>query len=173
MLNPFLCMVQAVEAAPPVRWYAWVLRVRSSTLLICTRCIRYSYCMYFCPRVFTESFFYTCRCAWTVVIESDRRWNVICFIMIFIYWYMTVCHFAVLRQAQLCTKNGLMGSGNGIGNSICECKSRVKSCLGKQDVLPHKVPSSVVKGTKEIICFTLSMAWSSLFCNISYLWTNL
>ena len=69
---------------------------------------------------------------------------------------MTLCHFAVLRQARRSTKNGLMGSGNGIGNSICECKSRVKSCLGKQDIF--KVPSSVVKGTKEIICFTSSMA---------------
>ena len=38
-VEPFLCMVQAVEAAPPpppVRWYARGLRVRSSTLLICT-----------------------------------------------------------------------------------------------------------------------------------------
>ena len=139
LLNPFCAWYKLWKQPPPVRWYAWVLRVRLSTLLICTRCIRYSYCMYFCQRVFTEFFFYTCRCAWTVVIESGRRWNVICFIMIFIYWYMTVCHFTVLRQAQLCTNRRLAnGFWKRNREQYFECKSRVESCLGKQDIMPTK-----------------------------------
>ena len=84
-------------------------------------------------------------------------------------WYLSIdtWHCVILlcwdKHNFVQIEDWLMGSGRGIGYSICECKSRVKSCLGKQDILPTKCLLQLWKVQKKSLLHHLHLSLPMLF----------